>query len=113
MKNKTLMIAGAALLSMVSMSASAVGDYAAGEKKAKEVCSACHGADGNSPSGAFPKLAGQWESYILAALSQYKSGQRKNPIMAPQAANLSEQDMHDVATFFSQQKAVLGTLPSN
>jgi cytochrome c553 len=113
MKNKTLIVAGAALLSMVSMSVSAGGDYAAGEKKAKEVCSACHGADGNSPSGAFPKLAGQWESYIAAALHQYKSGQRKNPIMAPQAANLSEQDVADVATFFSQQNAVLGTLPAN
>ena len=109
--NKNLTIAGAALLTLASMTAQAGGDYAAGEKKAKEVCGACHGADGNSPSGAFPKLAGQWESYIKAALHQYKSGQRKNAIMAPQAQNLSEQDILDVAAFYSQQPPALHVLP--
>jgi cytochrome c553 len=109
--NKNLTIAGAALLTLASMTAQAGGDYAAGEKKAKEVCGACHGADGNSPSGAFPRLAGQWESYIKASLHQYKSGQRKNAIMAPQAQNLSEQDILDVATFYSQQPPALHVLP--
>ncbi len=109
--NKNLTIAGTALLTLASMTVQAGGDYAAGEKKAKEVCGACHGADGNSPSGAFPRLAGQWESYIMAALHQYKSGARKNAIMAPQAQNLSEQDMLDVATFYSQQRPALYVLP--
>jgi cytochrome c553 len=103
----------ALLFALTSLAASAGGDYAAGEKKAKEVCGACHGADGNSASGAFPKLAGQWESYIVAALRQYKSGERKNVIMAPQAANLTEQDMADVATFYSQQPSALHILPPN
>jgi cytochrome c553 len=111
---KTIIQTSIALaVALTTLSAQAGGDYAAGEKKAKEVCGACHGADGNSPSGAFPKLAGQWESYIVAALRQYKSGERKNAIMAPQAANLTEQDMADVATFYSQQPAALKVLPAN
>lgn len=109
--NKNLTIAGAALLALASTTVQAGGDYTAGEKKAKEICGACHGADGNSPSSAFPKLAGQWESYIEAALHQYKSGQRKNAIMAPQAQNLSEQDIRDVATFYSRQPSALRVLP--
>jgi cytochrome c553 len=109
----TLKTTAGLLFALAAVSAQAGGDYAAGEKKAKEVCAACHGADGNSPSGAFPKLAGQWQSYIIASLREYKGGQRKNAIMAPQAANLTEQDMLDVATFFSQQTSVLHVLPPN
>ena len=104
---KKILITTACALALISMVANATGDYAAGEKKAKEVCAACHGADGNSPSGAFPKLAGQWESYLIAAMKQYRSGERKNAVMAPQAATLSDQEIEDTASYFSQQKPAL------
>ncbi|MGE5526789.1 MAG: c-type cytochrome [Rhodospirillaceae bacterium] len=74
----------------------------AGKEKAKP-CAACHGADGNSPTPDFPRLAGQHADYLVKALNDYKSGARKNPIMAPQAANLSARDMDDLAAYFAHQ----------
>lgn len=68
------------------------------------VCAACHGADGNSPTGDFPILAGQTSRYLYLQLKDYKEGRRKNPLMSPMAANLSKQDMWDLANYFSAQK---------
>lgn len=78
------------------------GDAAKGKTKAA-ACGACHGADGNSANGEWPKLAGQHASYIAAQLHDYKDGTRKNPIMAGQAAMLSDQDILDVAAYFAEQ----------
>jgi len=82
------------------------GDAAEGQAKSKP-CAACHGPDGNSVSPAFPRLAGQHYSYLVKALTRYKSGERKNPIMSPQAANLSRRDIEDLAAYFSQQKGLV------
>lgn len=85
----------------------AAGDADAGRQKS-QVCAACHGADGNTPTGPdFPRLAGQREDYLLKALRDYKSGARKNPIMAGQVANLKPEDMADLAAYFSSQKGSL------
>ncbi len=75
---------------------------AAGKEKSK-VCAACHGPDGNSATPDFPRLAGQHYDYLVKALSDYKSGERKNAIMAPTATNLSQRDIEDLAAFFSRQ----------
>lgn len=83
------------------------GDAAKGKTKAA-ACAACHGADGNSANGEWPKLAGQHASYIAAQLHAYKSGERKDPIMAGQAATLSDQDIADVAAYFSEQNLKSG-----
>ena len=83
------------------------GNADAGKGKAA-VCGACHGSDGNSTSAQFPKLASQNASYIQAQLSNFKSGKRQNPIMSAQAANLSEQDMQDLAAYFSSQALTVG-----
>lgn len=74
----------------------------AGKEKAKP-CAACHGADGNSATPDFPRLAGQHQDYLVKALNDYKTGARKNPIMAPQAAKLTTRDMEDLAAYFSHQ----------
>ena len=71
---------------------------------------ACHGVDGSAPSDQFPRIGGQYESYIKQALHEYKNGDRKNPIMAPQAAQLSDQDIDNVAAWFSQQNGKLHVL---
>ena len=93
------MIAAAGLA--VAGNAVAGGDAAKGKEKAA-VCSACHGADGNTPlSPEYPRLAGQPDDYLEKALRDYKSGKRKNPLMGPQAQNLSKQDMKDLAAYFS------------
>jgi cytochrome c553 len=78
-------------------------DVQAGKEKAAQ-CAACHGEDGNSPSGAFPILAGQTQRYIYLQLKDYKEGRRKNDLMSPMAANLSKKDMQDLAAYFAAQK---------
>jgi cytochrome c553 len=82
------------------------GDAEAGKTKAA-VCTACHGAEGNKPLPANPRLAGQHYDYLVHALKGYKTGERKDPIMAPMAANLSEQDIKDLAAYFSEQKGLV------
>ena len=84
-------------------------DPAAGQVKAKEVCAACHGFDGNSASPDFPKLAGQYGDYLAKALRDYKSGLRKNAIMAGFAGALSAKDIDNVAAYYSTRPSVLAT----
>ena len=93
------MIAAAGLA--LAGNAVAGGDVAKGKEKAA-ICSACHGPDGNTPLAPdYPRLAGQPNDYLEKALRDYKSGKRKNPLMGPQAQNLSKQDMKDLAAYFA------------
>jgi cytochrome c553 len=101
MKSSLVLVLTAALFSGSALA----GNPAAGEAKSKP-CAACHGADGNSATADFPRLAGQHADYLVKALLDYKSGARKNPIMAPQAANLSKRDMEDLAAFFSRKQGL-------
>jgi cytochrome c553 len=83
-------------------------DSAKGQGIANKVCAACHGADGNSPTPANPKLAGQIPEYIQKQLGNFKSvpgkkAERENPIMGGMAAGLSAEDMRDVAAYFAAQ----------
>lgn len=86
----------------------AAGDVQTGQAKSA-TCAACHGTDGNSPVAAYPKLAGQHASYIVKQLQEYKSGVRKNEIMSGMVAALSEQDMEDLAAYFSAQALKVGS----
>lgn len=78
--------------------------------EAVAVCASCHGENGVSASPIFPNLAGQHRDYLVHALQQYKSGERKNAIMGAQAANLSPADIKALALWFSSQKAVVYTV---
>jgi cytochrome c553 len=92
-----------------SLAASApalAGDPAMGRDKSK-LCAACHGQDGNSPSAEFPRLAGQYYTYLVKSISDYKSGARKSPVMAPMVANLSMRDIEDLAAFYSSQRGLV------
>jgi cytochrome c553 len=82
-------------------------DVAAGQAKVKEVCQACHGLDGNSQTPDYPRLGGQYPDYLAKALRDYKSGARKNPIMAGFAAALTAKDIENVAAYFASQPEVL------
>jgi cytochrome c553 len=96
-----LLLVGCALAANVY----AGGDPAKGEQKAAQVCAACHGPDGNKPSAPDqPVLAGQYQDYLARALSDYKNGRRTNPIMKGFAAQLSKQDIEDLAAWFSSQQ---------
>jgi cytochrome c553 len=99
----TLIAAFLALVPFVAHGA----DSAAGQAKAKEICQACHGLDGNSPTPDYPKLAGQYPDYLAKALRDYKSGARKNPIMAGMAGALTATDIDNVAAYYASQPAVL------
>ncbi|MEJ2059836.1 MAG: c-type cytochrome [Gammaproteobacteria bacterium] len=79
------------------------GDAAAGKAKST-TCAACHGADGNSVSAQFPRLAGQNYDYLVKQLHDFKSGKRKNATMSAMAAPLSNTDIDDLAAYFSSQK---------
>jgi cytochrome c553 len=86
---------------LASTSALAEGDADAGKTKSVP-CQACHGPDGNAGiDPQYPRLAGQYRDYIAKALHEYKSGERKNPIMAGFAATLSDADIEDLAAYFS------------
>ncbi len=95
-------IAGAmAFAALTSQAADTLkGDPAAGEAQAA-ICSACHGTDGNSMAPTFPKLAGLGEKYLLQQLQHIQSGLRPVPTMAGQLDNKSDQDLADLAAYFS------------
>ena len=81
----------------------AAGTVDAGQAKAA-ACMACHGMDGNSANPEWPSLAGQHSSYIVKQLKHFKAGERQNVLMAPMAMILADQDMEDLAAYFSAQK---------
>lgn len=97
-----------AIACCATSAAFAGGDAAAGKEKSK-ACESCHGTDGNSPSPAFPKLAGQYEDYLLHTLREYKSGDRKNPVMAGMVAGLNDDDLKDLAAYYASQKGLFNT----
>ncbi len=80
--DRRFLLVVAAVAALAFSAGTQAANLAAGKAKAAEVCAACHGADGNSASPDFPKLAGQHRDYLEKALRDYKSGARKNPIMA-------------------------------
>jgi cytochrome c553 len=80
-------------------------DADAGKTKAV-VCVACHGPMGNSTSPDYPVLAGQTARYLYLELRDFKAGRRSDPHMSPMAANLSPEDMHDLADYFAAQQPV-------
>lgn len=100
-----LLLAGPALLAACLFSAPAFGqgDPEAGENKAY-TCTGCHGIPGYMnvyPTYHVPKLGGQSEAYIVAALQAYAEGKRTHPTMEAQAGSLSERDIQDIAAYFA------------
>jgi cytochrome c553 len=99
------------LIASLGQFAYAGGNAGAGAEKSK-ACAACHGADGNKPiSPDIPRLAGQHADYLTHALSDYKSGARKDAVMSGQAAALSPRDIQDIAAYFHGQSGDLKIIP--
>ena len=91
---------------MVPAMSFAAGDAAAGKAKSA-VCAACHGANGKALIPTYPSLAGQNAGYLVEALKAYRGGQRNSPqaaVMKPQAATLSDQDIANLAAYYSSLK---------
>ena len=100
--NKWLVFATVFSLAGSLTQAQAAGDAAAGKAKSAS-CAGCHGADGNSVNPEWPSLAGQGDGYIAKQLHDFKDGKRENATMAPMAAPLTDEDMQDLAAYYSSQ----------
>ena len=103
-----------AAFAMAALSLAAVpgqaADRAAGQAKADAVCAACHGKDGNTPiDPSYPKLAGQHPDFLVRALTDYKTGSRKNAVMAGQAQALSKADIDNLADYYASLPGSLST----
>lgn len=112
MKRVLSVMSFGALLALASTPLLASGNIANGKKKAV-TCFACHGVDGNSVDPQYPRLAGQYNLYLQQVLHEYKgdgTDQRDNAIMKGMVANLSDQDIEDVAAYFSSLPSKLDTL---
>jgi cytochrome c553 len=79
--------------------------------KATETCLACHGTNGVGITSIYPTISGQHRDYIERALTDYQKGGRKNAIMAPMVVNLTEQDIEELAVYYSRQTPALSTVP--
>jgi len=96
----------AAALFAAGAADAADGDYRRGLEKS-QVCQSCHGKTGNeSLQPSYPRLAGQHEDYLVHALKSYRDGGRTNAVMAGFAANLSDQDIADLAAWYSRQQGL-------
>ena len=76
------------------------GDAAAGKVKTG-MCAACHGIAGISAVPMYPNLAGQKEAYIAKQLKDFKAGKRKDPVMAPMAMMLNDEDIANIAAYYA------------
>jgi cytochrome c553 len=111
-------VIGLTLVSTVVLAAESAATNAyvgnADQGKAKSAtCAACHGADGNSPAADYPKLAGQHTTYLESSLKAYRDGSRANAIMAGMAAPLSDEDIADLAAYFSTQATSAGAVEAD
>jgi len=96
-------VASAAL----AASAHAADDPAAGRKKAASTCQVCHGLDGIAKLPDAPNLAGQNKIYLGRSLKAYKTGERKNPQMSVVATTLSDDDISNLAAYYSSIKVAV------
>lgn len=106
---RSLILAAFAAAALFATSAQAGGDAKAGQQKS-QTCAACHGDGNKSIDPQYPRLAGQYADYLAKALNDYKTGARKNAIMAGLAATLSAQDIEDLAAFYATQPGELEDL---
>lgn len=91
--------------SFVAGATAVAADADAGKTKSAQ-CAACHGADGVAISAQFPTLAGQYRTYLVQALKQYRDGTRSNAVMASFAQNLTDADIADLAAYYASQSGL-------
>jgi len=99
-------IVAALITASIATPVQAAGDPRRGLEKS-QVCQSCHGRTGNeSLQPSYPKLAGQHEDYLVHALKSYRDGGRNNAVMAGIAGNLSDQDIADLAAWYSRHEGL-------
>lgn len=99
MKKITLTLLASAFLSMAPQTLLAQ-DAAKGKAKSA-TCVACHGGNGISMIPMYPNLAGQKQQYLELQMKAFRDGTRKNPVMSPMAAGLSDEDIANLAAYYA------------
>ena len=113
MKKTVIAVLATVFVGLIPNLLLAQGDPAAGQAKSA-LCGSCHGVDGNSLMAMNPKLAGQSARYMVKQLQEFKSGARESAIMASMVLSLSDQDMEDIAAWYSsQQSTIQGANPES
>jgi cytochrome c553 len=87
---------------LLATSPAMAADAAAGKAKAA-ICASCHGPDGHSSNPMWPNLAGQKEQYLAKQIKAFRDGTRKDPLMAPMVAALSDDDIANLAAYYAAQ----------
>lgn len=114
-KHKTAALQTAAVFVFTALASLAQTNAHAGLEEGRtkaQACIACHGADGNSPIPTIPSLAGQPRQFIVQSLYMFREGIRKNDLMSPFTAKLTNADLNDLAQFFNAQKPAQPTTKS-
>jgi len=88
------------VISSLPLVSYAAGDAAAGKAKSA-ICAACHGAEGISTNDLWPNLAGQKPGYLAKQMKAFRDGDRKDPMMSPMAATLTDEDIANLTAYFS------------
>lgn len=89
-----------AAVMMLTATGTMAADIEAGKKKASS-CAACHGANGISNNDVWPNLAGQKKGYLVKQLKDFRDGKRNDPMMSPMAKPLSDEDIENLAAYYS------------
>ena len=103
MTRHRMIVVAATLLAAWPFTASAA-DVDSGKRLSDSSCAACHGRNGIGIIPLYPNLAGQKREYLVAQLQAFRDGTRKNPIMSPMVAHLTEADIEDVAAYLAALK---------
>lgn len=101
----------AAYFSSIANDTVAAGGSETAGIEAASTCVACHGQNGISVNAVWPTLAGQYQDYLLNALTQYRDGTRTDPVMSAQATMIAEEDVAKLALYFSRLKGLETTKP--
>lgn len=96
----SIVVAATGLMSQPILAA----DIAAGKAKSA-TCAACHGSNGISMIPMYPNLAGQKEQYLVLQLKAFRDGERKNMVMSPMAAGLSDTDIANLSAYYANLEA--------
>ena len=91
------------VMALFASNAAIAGDVEAGKAKSV-ICASCHGPNGHSVNPLWPNLAGQKEQYLVKQIKAFRDGTRKDPMMAPMVAALSDDDIANLAAFYAAQK---------
>ena len=91
------------VLTVMSFASHAAGDAKAGKARSA-MCATCHGANGISSNDLWPNLAGQKPGYLKKQMKAFRDGDREDPAMTPMASGLSDEDIENLAAYYSSLK---------